>query len=283
MPEVDNNGVHLYYEDSGSGLPLLLSHSWFCNGQQWPQVPDLLAAGYRVLNLDNRGHGRSGPCAERYSLWEMSEDLIAVLDHAEVDSAVLVGLSVGGFCSIRAALGHPDRVRGLVLADADAGPAALSGKVKATLLTPVARTRWGKPIAISAVVDVLFGETTRREAPELVEAWRQIFVAQDVASMLTMLRSVLDREDLSTRLAEIAVPTLVIVGDEDVDPGVLASARIAARVPDARFEVLPTAGHLSAIEQPKAFGERLLRFLETRFPAPRRPRDQGDKPGTALP
>ena len=267
MPELDSNGVHLYYEDSGSGLPLLLSHSWFCNGQQWPQVPDLVAAGYRVLNLDNRGHGRSGPYTERYSLWEMSEDLIAVLDHAGIDSAVLVGLSVGGFCSIRTALRHPDRVRGLVLADADAGTAALSGKLKAALLTPVARTRWGKPIAINAVLDVLFGQTTRQEQPGLVEEWRQIFLEQDVASMLTMLRSVLGREDLSSRLGEIAVPTLVIVGDEDVDPGVLASARIAARVPDARFEVLPTAGHLSAIEQPRAFGERLLDFLETRIPA----------------
>lgn len=139
--------------------------------------------------------------------------------------------------------------------------------LRATLLTPVARTRWGKPVAIRAVVDVLFGETTRQEEPVLVEQWRQTFLQQDVASMLTMLRSVLDREDVSSRLAEIAVPTLVIVGDEDVDPGVLASARIAARVPDARFEVLPTAGHLSAIEQPRAFGARLLDFLATRFPA----------------
>lgn len=267
MPELDSNGVHLYYEDSGSGLPLLLSHSWFCNGHQWPQVPDLVAAGYRVLNLDNRGHGRSGPHPEPYSLWEMSEDLIAVLDHAGVDRAVLVGLSVGGFCSIRTALRHPERVRGLVLADTDAGTAALSGKVKTALLDPVARTRWGKQIAVSAAIDVLFGRTTRQEQRGLVEEWRQTFMEQDVASMLTMLKTFLRREDLSSRLGEISVPTLVIVGDEDVDPGVLASARIAARVPGARFEVLPAAGHISALEQPKAFGERLLDFLETRIPA----------------
>lgn len=267
MPELNSNGVHLYYEDSGSGLPLLLSHSWFCNGQQWPQVPDLVAAGYRVLNLDNRGHSRSGPYTQRYSLWEMSEDLIAVLDHAGIDSAVLVGLSVGGFCSIRTVLRHPERVRGLILADTDAGTAALSGKLKAALLTPVARTRWGKPIAIKAVVDVLFGQTSRQERPGLVQEWRRTFLEQDVVSMLTMLRSFLDRGDLSSRLGEIAVPTLVIVGDEDVDPGVLASARIAARVPNARFEVVPAAGHLCAIEQPRVFGERLLDFLETRIPA----------------
>ena len=267
MPDVDANGAHLYYEDLGTGQPLLLSHSWFCNGQQWPQVPDLVAAGYRVLNLDNRGHGRSGPHAEPYSLWDMSEDLIAVLDHAGVDRAVLVGLSVGGFCAIRTALRHPERVGGLVLADTSADTAALSGKVKAALLSPVARNRWGKSIAIDTVVNVLFGQTTRRGRPELVEQWRKTFGEQDVASMLTMLRSFLGRDDVSSRLGEITVPTMVIVGEEDVDPGVLASARIAARIPDARFEVLPDAGHLSAIEQPEAFGERLLDFLQTRFAA----------------
>lgn len=124
MPELERNGVHLYYEDLGSGPAVLLSHSCFCDGRQWPQGPTLLDAGYRVLNLDHRGHGRSGPYRQPFTMWDLAEDLVAVLDDAGVDSATLVGLSIGGFASIRAALRHPHRVAALVLASTAAGPAA---------------------------------------------------------------------------------------------------------------------------------------------------------------
>jgi 3-oxoadipate enol-lactonase len=267
MPELRRNGVHLYYEDLGSGPAVLLSHSWFCDGRQWPQVPTLLDAGYRVLNLDQRGHGRSGPHREPFTMWDLADDLVAVLDDAGVDSAALVGLSIGGFASIRAALRHPQRVSALVLANTAADPAALKGRTKATLLAPVARTGWGWPIVMGAVIDVLFGATARRQQPELIARWREVFLAQDPPSMLVMLRAFMDRDDVTGRLEEISAPTLVIVGDEDEDPGVLASARIAARIRGAQFEVLPATGHLSALEQPRAFGSRLLEFLREIVPS----------------
>jgi pimeloyl-ACP methyl ester carboxylesterase len=267
MPELEQNGVHLHYEDNGSGPPLLMSHSWFCDGRQWPQVPSLLDAGYRVLNLDQRGHGRSGPHRQPFTMWDLAEDLVAVLDDAGVDRATLVGLSIGGFASMRVALRHPQRVAGLVLANTAAGTAALTGRAKATLLAPVARTRWGWPILMGQVIDVLFGPTTRRQQPELIAQWREIFLAQDPPSMFVMMRAFIDRDDVTDRLHEISAPTLVIVGEEDVDPGVLASARIAARIPGARFAVLPATGHLSALEQPQAFGSRLLDFLREVVPS----------------
>ncbi len=124
MPKVTSGGVSLFYEDVGAGPAVLPSHSWQCDGRQWPQVLALVEGGYRVLNLDNRGPGRSGPHRQRFTMWEMAEDLVGVLDAAHVDDAVVVGLSVGGFAAIRAALRHQPRVRALVLADTAAGPAA---------------------------------------------------------------------------------------------------------------------------------------------------------------
>jgi pimeloyl-ACP methyl ester carboxylesterase len=80
--------------------------------------------------------------------------------------------------------------------------------------------------------------------------------------MMTVGHALVVRDDVTDRLAEISVPTLVIVGDQDVDPGVAASVALAARIPGAQFVALPDTGHLSALEKPDAFGAALLRFVD---------------------
>jgi 3-oxoadipate enol-lactonase len=263
MPNITNRSANLFYEDTGTGPAVLLSHSWQCDGRQWPQVPALVGAGFRVLNLDNRGHGRSGPHRQPFTMWDMAEDLIAVLNDAKVDGAAIVGLSVGGFAAIRAALGHPTRVRAMVLADTSAGPAAWRGRAKVAALGRLSLTR-ARPLAADVVVKQLFGPTSRQEQRGLVALWRQRFLDQDPASMLVAIQSIMARDDVTPRLPEITAPTLVVVGEEDRDPGVLASASLAARIPDAQLTVLPDTGHLAALEQPHAFESTLLAFLNDR-------------------
>ena len=146
-------------------------------------------------------------------MWDMADDLIAVLDDAKV-----------------AALGRLSQ-------------------------TP-ARSR-----VVEEVVKQLFGPTARRLQPEMVTEWRRRFLDQDPASMLVAIQSIVARDDVTSRLVEISAPTLVIVGEEDRDPGVMASVSLAARIPGARLAELPDTGHLAAHEQPDAFESRLLGFL----------------------
>jgi 3-oxoadipate enol-lactonase len=260
MPEITAAGVHLFSDDVGAGPAVLFSHSWFCDGRQWPQVDAMVDAGFRVLNLDNRGHGRSGPHHRRYTVWDMADDLVAVLDDAGVDEAVLVGLSVGGFAAIRMVLRHPSRVRALVLADTAASAHGWQGKVKAATLGPVWLTP-ARSVVLPQVTKTLFGPTARRQQPQLIAEWKQRFLSQDPKSMLVALRAIVTRDDVTARLGEISAPTLVIVGEEDRDPGVTASASLCAHIPGAHLIVLPDTGHLSALEQPAAFGDVLLSFL----------------------
>lgn len=260
MPTITSRGATLFYEDLGSGPAVLMSHSWQCDGRQWPQVLAVVDAGHRVLNLDNRGHGRSGPHRQRFTMWEMADDLVAVLDDAGVDDAVVVGLSRGGMAAVRAALRHPSRVRALVLADTSAGRAARSGRIKVAALGRASLTP-ARRVVVDVVVNQLFGATTRREQPGLVAEWRQRFLDQDPASMLAAIQSIMARDDVTLRLGEITVPTLVLVGEEDRDPGVGASVSLAARIPVARLAVLPDTGHLAALERPEAFQRELLEFL----------------------
>ncbi len=261
MPQMSSRGARLFYEDTGTGPVMLLSHSWFCDGRQWPQAPALVDAGYRVLNLDNRGHGRSGPHVAPFTTWDMADDLIDVLDHAGADRAILVGLSIGGFAALRATLRYPDRVRALVLADTAASAQAVFNRVRITALGPVLRTP-ARRLVVPQLVNALFGPTARREQPALVATWRDRFLGQDPASMIVAARAFLGRDDVVGRLSEIAVPTLVIVGEQDVDPGVAASVSLTAHIPDARFVVLPDTGHLSALEQPGVFGTAVLDFAD---------------------
>lgn len=262
MPELTSRGARLFYEDEGTGPVMLLSHSWLCDGRQWPQVPDLVERGYRVLNLDNRGHGRSGPCTTPFSMWDMADDLVAVLDDAGVDRAILVGLSIGGFAAIRAALRYPGRVRALVLADTAASGQALLNRVKITALTPVWRSP-ARRLIVSQPSKVLFGPTARREQPDLVRTWRERFLAQDPESMMNAAHAFISRDDVTRRLSAIAVPTLVVVGEQDVDPGTAASVSLAAHIAGARLVALADTGHLSALEQPDAFRDALLDFADS--------------------
>ena len=268
MPQITSRGTQLHYEDTGSGPVMLLSHSWFCDGRQWPQVPVLVESGYRVLNLDNRGHGQSGPHRDPFTLWDMADDLVAVLDHAGVDQAILVGLSIGGMASIRATLRYPDRVRALVLADTGAAVQGIVNRVKITALGPFVRTPARRLVA-PQVVNSMFGPTARRDQPDLAATWRDRFLAQDAESMLTAARAFVGREDLTNRLAEITAPTLVIIGEEDEDPGPAAAVSMVARIPGARLVALPETGHLSALEQPDTFAAALLSFADA-LPAPAR-------------
>jgi pimeloyl-ACP methyl ester carboxylesterase len=260
MPKITSGSASLFYEDVGTGPAVLFSHSWYCDGRQWPQVPAVAEAGYRVLNLDNRGHGRSGPHRQRFAMWDLADDLVAVLDDAGAEDAVLVGLSVGGFAAVRAALRYQSRVRALVLADTAAGRAAWRGRIQVAALGRVSLTP-ARRLVMDTVVNQLFGPTARREQPQLVAEWRQRFLDQDTASMLVAIQSIMARDDVTSRLGEISAPTLVIVGEEDRDPGVLASASLAARIPGAHITVLPDTGHLAALEQPDAFESALLGFL----------------------
>ncbi len=268
MPTMTSRGTRLYYEDTGLGPVMLLSHSWFCDGRQWPQAPALVDAGYRVLNLDNRGHGRSGPHRAPFTIWDMADDLIAVLDDAGAREAIVVGLSIGGFAGIRAALRYPERVRALVLADTSAAAQSVVGRAKITLLGPFARTP-AKRLVVQQVVNALFGPTARRDQPDMVSTWRDRFMAQDAESMLAAGHAIVGRDDVTARLAEIRVPTLVIVGEQDTDPGAGAAVSLAARVPGAQLVALPDTGHLAALERPDAFAAALLRFADA-LPPPTR-------------
>ena len=254
-------GLTIHYDDGGSGPCIVLGHSFLCSGEMWRHQIDVLRRNRRVLNVDFRGHGRSSPAVGEFSLYDLVDDVIAVLDHAEVDQAMWAGLSVGGMVAMRAALTARKRVSGLILIDTHAGAEKRAKALKYRAMGLGAKLVGMKPF-LPSIVPLMFGNTSRRENDQLVAEWKERILELDIPSIRAFLRSLNSRDDVTDRLRDIDVPTLVIVGEEDRSLPPRCSERIASAIPGARLEVIQGAGHLSALERPEAVNRAILEFLE---------------------
>ncbi|MGH2729315.1 MAG: alpha/beta fold hydrolase, partial [Actinomycetota bacterium] len=134
MPFVEVDGVKLFYEEAGDGPPVVFSHGLFMDHEMFDPQVDVLQKEFRCVTWDERGHGQTD-AAGSWTYWDSAKDVLSLLDHLAIDAAVLVGMSQGGFLSLRAALLAPERVRGLVFIDSQAGPEdeALLGGYEAML------------------------------------------------------------------------------------------------------------------------------------------------------
>ncbi|MCG7199928.1 alpha/beta fold hydrolase [Marinobacter pelagius] len=264
MPFVQNQDVSIYFEDTGEGMPLVLGHSFLCSGKMWREQVPALANHYRVVNVDFRGHGRSGEVKQPFTLYDAVSDVVAVLDECGIEKAIWCGLSVGGMVAMRAAITRPERVAGLILLDTDAGAEHPFRKLKYHLMGMGARALGIKPF-LSPISRLMFGASTRRQKRALVSEWKDEFATVHVPSILRSLEGLMQRDSVLARLPEISVPSLVVVGEEDQSLPPAASRQIHERLPNSTFAEIPGAGHLSTLEQPEAVNRAILDFLETSF------------------
>ncbi len=261
-----SDGVQLYAEAHGSGLPLLLSCALCTTGENFrPQVEPLVAAGARVILWDYRGHGRSAVPADpgAYSMEQVVDDLGRVLDWAAPDlPAVLGGLSFGGLASLHFALARPERVCALLLIDS--GPGFKNPEAQARWEASIERTAsFVERKGMQAFVESGAAATAiglRPELPAAAAAARSI-AAQDPAGIARFARRVAGpAPSVIDRLGEIDVPALVVVGELD-RPYHRAAEVMAARLPRAEHVTIPAAGHMVNIEQAEAFNRVAGEFL----------------------
>lgn len=261
MAFVQNQSLSIFFEDIGTGPPVVLGHSFLCSGRMWRGQVPALADRFRVLNLDLRGHGRSSEVTRAFSLYDTVSDVVAVLDELGIEKAVWCGLSVGGMVALRAALTCPQRVERLILLDTDAGAETPLRKMRYYGMGLGARLLGVGPF-LSPIARLMFGATTRRENPTLVSEWKREFSGVHLPSILRVLDALMQRDSLLTRLPQIGVPALVLVGAEDRSLPPSLARRIHDLMPDSRLVEIPGAGHLSALEQPASVNEAILDFLK---------------------
>lgn len=260
MPMIDNQGQSLYFQDKGTGPAVILGHSFLWSGDMWSaQVPQL-ARRYRVINVDQRGHGRSGHTVGRFELQDMVSDAVAVLDYLGIERAVWGGLSMGGMIAMGAALDHPGRVSALMLLDTSASGESIARRIKYQAMGFGTSLLGMRPF-VPAVLKLMFGRTTLAANRRLVEHWSDRFASVHAPSVRASLRALMGRSSVVSRLGEIGVPTLVTVGEEDLATPPSQAREIADAVPGASLALIPGAGHLTPLERPDAVTRGMLAFL----------------------
>ncbi len=263
---VASDGVELYAEAHGTGLPVLLSCGLCTTHENWrPQVEPWVAAGLRVVLWDYRGHGRSqaprDPAA--YSMRQVVDDLGRVLAWgAGEQPAVVGGLSFGGLASLHFALAQPQRVRALLLIDT--GPGFKNPEAQARWEAQVERTAgFLEARGCQAFVESKAAATAIGLHPELpaAQAAARAIAAQDPTGLALFARRIAGvAPPVIDQLAAIEIPALVVVGEKD-EPYLRAAEVLASRLRKAELARIPRAGHVVNLEEPQAFDAAVLDFL----------------------
>lgn len=253
-------GAELACEVSGTGPALLLLHAFPLGLSMWDAQASVLADSHQVVRFDCRGFGASPPGDGLLTMERIADDAAGVLDRLGLPSAVVCGVSMGGYAAFAMVRRHPDRIRALVLADTRAG--ADSSEAKANRAAQAEKVRRDGARAIAdAVLPKLVGATSHRERPELVARVRQIIEANPPRGITDALAGLAARADSTPTLREIRVPTLVVVGEEDVITPLVEAETLQRGIAASRLAVIPRAGHLSSLENPDEFNRQLHAFL----------------------
>ena len=243
---------------------LVLLHAFPLNARMWTdQGLALSARGWHVLVPQLRGFdgGSGDPPAQ--TMDDYAGDVIDLLDGLHVKQAVVGGLSMGGYVAFAVLKAAARYVQALVLADTRPQADTPDGMAARDRMLALVQARGPSAVA-DEMMPKLLGETTRETRPEVVEQVRSLVLASSADAIAGAIRALKTRPDSTPLLASIHVPTLILVGDEDVVTPRALSDDMHRTIAGSELVVLERCGHLSNLEQPAAFGEALARFLDHR-------------------
>jgi 3-oxoadipate enol-lactonase len=257
--KIQTNGIETHYTVDGDGPWLVFSHSLACNVSMWAPQIAAFSERYKVLCYDTRGHGQTSAPAGAYTLEQLADDAKALLDGLGIRSCHWVGLSMGGMIGQVFALEYPGIFRTLTLADTTSRyPAEAAPMWQARIETA---TRNGMEPIVQPTLERWFTEPFRKRETQIVADIGNAIRSTPVAGFVGCCHAI-PRIDVTARLREIGSPALVIVGDQDPGTPPEMAREIHQNLPGSELAIIPSAAHLSNLEQPQAFNRALAGFLD---------------------
>ena len=262
---LDVQASSLYYEVAGEGYPLLLLHAGVADSRMWDDQFPIFAQHYRTMRYDLRGFGQSRWEAGPFAAYE---DPIALFDALEVQKAHVIGISFGAMVALDLTLAHPERVASLVLVAPSVGGTEPSEQIRRFFQEEDALVEKGDLQAATELNLRLWVDGPQHTPDQVNPSVRQRVYDMQYHAFTIPMPEGADEQKLQppaiTRLAEVRVPTLIVVGDLDLAEKLNLSTHLVSSIPGARQEVITGAAHMVSMERPQEFNRVVLDFLNER-------------------
>ena len=265
MPKVQSNGIELYYETQGAGQPLVLISGLGYSSWQWHRMVPFLAEHFQVIIFDNRGVGQSDKPAGPYTAQMLAADTVGLLDALNIEKAIVMGHSMGGFIAQALALDFPQRVKKLILCSTNFGgphhvPVTAEAMKVLTDVTSDALTRFKNGLVVSTAPG------WAEKNPAMVEEWIRWRVANPIepvhyqAQLAIGLGLLPEAAAFENKLPNISVPTLILFGAHDKVVPPANADLLAKQITGSRIRIFPDAGHFFPIEIPEVASKAVVEF-----------------------
>lgn len=259
--KVFSNGIDMNVEMSGAGEnTVVFSHALGTNLRIWDSQMNFFSSHYRVLRYDIRGHGSTSATDGAYTIEQLSDDVIQLLDKMGIDKFHWVGVSIGAMIGMCIGLNHAERLRSLTLSNTTAKSPQ---KVKEDRVSRIQTAREkGMAGLVEPMLTRWFNPDYRYNKEHAIASIRNQFLATSVDGYIGCCLAIQSLNYVD-RLGKISLPTLIMTGDEDQATPISTAKEISQRIPGSNMVVLESCGHVPSLEQPEKFNYEVMKFIQS--------------------
>jgi pimeloyl-ACP methyl ester carboxylesterase len=258
------NGAKIYYQETGSGPEtIVFSHGLLMSADMFDEQVKAFSGRYRCISYDHRGQARSEVTDAGYDMDSLSDDAAALIRELDCAPCHFAGLSMGGFVGMRLAIRQPELLKSLILMETTADPEPEENRGPYRKLAFIGR--WlGFRLVVDKLMNIMFSQSFLHDPAksEVRARWKSHLLGLNKKGTSRAAHGVIDRQGVYDQLDQIRLPTLIMVGDEDVATVPMKSERMHAAIAGSRLVVLQKAGHSSSIEEPEAVTLAMQEFLD---------------------
>lgn len=257
------NNLRVSYSDHGpDNAPVVIFiHGFPLNKSMWNIQVEALKENYRVIAYDIRGHGNSDPGMDSFFIELFVYDLLRLMEKLGIEKSILCGLSLGGYIALNAVLKYPDRFDGLILNDTQC--IADTPEIKENRCIAIIRIKEkGVEQYADESIKNLFSPESFTKKKNVIAEVKEMIISTPKQTLCNTLHALAERKETCSRLQEINIPVLIMVGKEDKITPIAAAQQMHEKILNSTLKIIQHAGHLSNLENPSAFNTHLVKFLE---------------------